>query len=389
MKTSLLTCFCLISSFLYSKDSGILEYQIDAFGGVDCKVEMTFEDPEKSSKFILLPFRINSDAQLRIPDDIVYSFKKISRKYTLLTLIVPPDLKKFTFSVASINNSEPAPGGRAKVTADFSYKDIPSVLKKMLLNNDLFYQFSIKWTTPKKLELEEISRYPEGKVKADSSNSFFIAFSSLESDRRTWFSYPNFKSSNDQNIQFLVLLLIGIVTGLAQLTPILERKSKTVKYQGIAGVVLLIAIVALYILIPKESFIIVKQVSAPIIPHIVYILGGLIYINVTAKFLHKISGIVEDEFGKPLRYADIGLYKIESDVFNDKPIKELIELDNGRFEFKFLDKSMKAYKIKISKDNRETILNDIPLNRAKAYELPKVIILKKTESRENEEEEAK
>ena len=83
-----------------------------------------------------------------------------------------------------------------------------------------------------------------------------------------------------------------------------------------------------------------------------------------------------------MRYADVELFWESEDLASSKakPYKRLFDLDNGRFEFTFLNRSSKAYKIRVSKHNRETSVIQIPEDRPKSYELPYAIILKENTS---------
>jgi hypothetical protein len=329
--------------------------------------------------YILLPFKIENDLQLKIQDDLTYTFKVLSKKYTLINAILDTSQKNLAFSVQSVNNNIITIEGRSKIDIDFSYLDVPKNIYKSIEENIIIHKFNVQWKTPRKLTLEEISSYPSGLFAHDSANSFDINFSELEkrSTKNTWFVYPNFKVNSDQSIQFYLLLLIGLFSAITQLNFIFDRKLKILNIEAIISFFIIAVVCALHILLPPSATKVVRMVAAPIVPSIFTILVGVLFLKITENRLWKISGIIKNETGEPLAYADVELFHTTQNLSNDneKPFKKMDQLTNGRFEFTLLQKSPVAYKLKISKTNRETKIIEIPVPRDKSYELPFAITL--------------
>lgn len=382
MRKLLLFLLLFASNFSHAQ-SGNLAFNIDGYGNIDCNVNInldTIHSSENRVVSILLPFKIDDDLQLEIPDDLIYSFKIISKKYTLITIYVDKNITELNYKIQSINNYAQTVEGKAKIEVDYNYKDIPATIKKLCNEKKVFFQFNIKWITPKKLSDEEVSFFPREAIQRDSTNSFSIAYEKLKrDDKNAWFVYPNFKTNNDQQLQFYFLLLIGILTGLVHLNPIYERKEKVIRLQAGIGVLIIIVFTVLYFILPKTSFIVIKLVAAPILPHVVILIIGILYLKFTTKNLWKISGMIKDESNEPISYADILLYAGDQDLKDPKkkPLKKLFELNNGRFEFTIYNRKSKSYKIQVCKPDRITEEIEIPNDRAKSYDLPQAIILKR------------
>lgn len=372
----------LINKFCYSQQNQ-LSFQIDGYGSIDCNVILNvLNSPiETSTKsiYVLLPFKIDNEIQLKIADDLTYTFKTLSKKYTLINIILDSTQTKVLFTVQGINNYLINSDGRAKIEVDFSYADLPKTVGKMLQeNNQIIYKFDVCWKTPKKLTDEEITFFPPELVKRDSTDSFIIKYSDIEraANKNTWFIYPNFKSGSDQVIQFYLLLVIGTFTSFTQINFIIERKKRILYIESIIAISIIIILLLLFIFLPSSSFNIVKLISAPIVPSILIIFSGVAFLKITEKKLWKISGVIKNESNEPLAYADIELFKASQDTTDDKPIKKMDQLNNGRFEFILHRNFTTAYKLKISKGNRETIEIDIPETRERSYELLQTITLK-------------
>lgn len=378
----ILLLILLINTFCYSQQNQ-LSFQIDGYGNIDCNVVINaINTPTNTTTkplYILLPFKIDNEIQLKIADDLTYTFKTLSKKYTLINVILDSSQTKLLFNVQGINNYLLNSDGRSKIEVDFSYADLPKTIGKMLQEkNQVIYKFDVQWKTPKKLTDEEITFFPPDLVKRDSTDNFITKYSDIEktATKNTWFIYPNFKSGSDQGIQFYLLLLIGTFTAFTQINFIIERKKKILNIEGIIGICSIIILALLFISLPPSSFNVVKLIAAPIVPSIIVILLGVIFLKITEKKLWKISGIIKNESSEPLAYADVELFKASQDTSKDKPVKKMDQLNNGRFEFILHRNFTIAYKLKISKGNRETIEIDIPANRERSYELKQTITLK-------------
>jgi hypothetical protein len=363
---------------------GTLNFQIDGSGNVDCSVTLNLDSVSRNSPegcyLLLLPFTIDNDSQLKIQDDLIYTFRTISKKYSLVTLLLNSKQHSLRFSVNSINNYLETAEGKSKIEIDLNYKDIPEIISDLKSKQQLFSGFDIIWRTPRKLLDEEVSIYPAAKIKRDSLNSFLVAYKELPiSDKTTWFVYPNFKGNSDQHFQFYILLLVGFVTGFAQLNPIIERKSKTVKYQFIIALSVTLLLVILYYTIPNTSNIVLKLVAAPLIPHLVYIFCGILYLKISKRYLWKISGVVRNDANEPMRFANVHLYDVSADLTSSKtkPLKFLYELNEGRFEFAILSTRAKAYKIRLEKPHYHEQIIDIAETRDKSFELAQSVTLMK------------
>lgn len=382
---SYLIVFLLFISNIYAANDNYLEYKIEGTGEINAEVYINFSNDtlwgnnfngnEYSPCYILLPFNVEDKNQLQIREDLIYTLKSINNKYTLIATFLEKDIKELKFTVLNPTRPLLTSEGKPKIYVDFRYSDLPNSLKDQLEKSYFYNTFDIKIRTQRRFNDDELSQNPNIPFKRVNDNEYVLEKNRIKNNE-SWFVYPNLQSEIEKKFLFVLLILFGILTALFQYFPIKERNRKFFKVGLIISAVILLVIFILWIFLPSYIFKTLFYYTGPIFPHILMILIGFFFLKYSEKYLVKIYGTVKDD-EKGIQSAQIFLYQQDSDMDKDKPIKELVELNNGNFSFSFIEKKKKKYKIKISKHKYEAVLIENIEIKDKVSELEKPIVLKK------------
>ncbi len=384
--STLFILFSFIITNLSVAEENYLEYRIEGLGAINAKVFINFKNDSAwannftqnkfSPCYILLPFNIQDIQQLQIREDLIFTFKILNNKYTLISTFIEKDVKQLDFTVVNPTRPLMTSEGKPKIYIDFRYSDLPESIIDISKSNYFYYIFNIKIYTYRRFDDDAISQNPDIPFIRLNDNEYFLERERIKNNE-SWFVYPNLQSEIEQKILFVVLMLFGLLTAFFQYFPI---KGRNQKFFNI-GIIISLLIIALYIILyfslPSFIFNTIFFFSGPIIPHIIMVIIGYSSLKYSEKYLVKIYGTVMDEGKNSIQSAQISLYYQNSEISDKKPIKELVELNNGNFSFNFIEKKKKKYKIQILKHNyEETIIEHIEVKN-KVFESPHPILLKK------------